>query len=815
MIKISHLGLKIIEYSVKATWKKFERNHRRVRVLKDFNIIELKDNYTYKYAFTLSEYGMDKQPAELVKLFAHDDVFNALKNERYNHKNNAFRIALEARLTTGGYHDLKKKFETIESLEPEIKNFLEIYDYYENQSNSPFLLRKFNEVQESINKLLEENIRKSFDYQADQYMQHLTENFYDELYKKLELDRKENSKLKDYFHKNFNKQDLYVDLNGETRTWKKEHPDKGELTARHDIKDKELKKEKEYDIIPHEPINNYITEWLNDDNRKFLAILGEYGTGKTTLCGFIAYQLTTGRLECNKDLRINDSLKRIPILFPLRNFREELIDDYIISQLNRFGIKDISYLEFLDKVKSGEFVILFDGFDEMAAKTDKAGQRINFDKLKSLIEHSTKSKILLTSRLEYFRSDEEQEYVLQSDASNIIFLKTFNKHQIDRYIKPRSTQPKQLKRQIEDTYDLEDLEKRAVLLEMIVKYLPKIARKHKVGESILASQLYSFAIEDELMRKIKECGWKTSVKTIRLEILEKIALLMYLKDKLTMTIPEIREELKQFPYYKQKLDYEIENDLTAFLTFTFLLRETDQRYRISHKSFRDFLVAQELVKEINNQNTEYFGKARLTDEVIHFINEQVLDYSKLNTITQQANNLGKENKWMGTNIVNIIIKDEEESLKGLQLQNCYVEGIDFTRCNLEQTNFSSVAFKDCSFDKNIFKAKLSKTDFMGSSVDLSFSRLIQIPPLQKLKNLTTLYLSHNQISDIRPLKELKNLTTLNLSDNQISDTSPLKELKNLTTLWLDRNQKSDIYLQGLKLQGVELKFEDRYLIPSH
>ena len=372
MIKISNLGLKIIEYSVKATWKKIERNHRAVKVLKDFNVIELKDNYIYKYAFTLSEYGMDKQPAELVQLFAHDEVFKALKDERYNHKNNEFRLALEARLHTGGYHDLKKKYKTIESLEPEIKNFLEIYDYHENQCVSPFLLRRFNDAQNSLNKLIEDNYKRSFPYQAEQYLIHLTKNFYDELYKKLELDRKENARLKDYFHKNFKKQDLYVDLNGETRSWKKEYPDKEELIIRHDIKDKQPKKEKkkEYEIIPHDPINNYITEWLNDDSRKFLAILGEYGTGKTTLCGFIAHELAIGSLKNRNNLKINDSLKRIPILLPLRNFREELLDDFIVAQLNRFGIKDISYPEFLDKVKSGEFVILFDGFDEMRLTED-------------------------------------------------------------------------------------------------------------------------------------------------------------------------------------------------------------------------------------------------------------------------------------------------------------------------------------------------------------------------------------------------------------------------------------------------------------
>ena len=75
------------------------------------------------------------------------------------------------------------------------------------------------------------------------------------------------------------------------------------------INDKQPEKEKEYDIIAYDPINNYITDWLYDDSRKFLAILGEYGTGKTTLCGFIAQELAKGRLNTNNKHSITDNNK--------------------------------------------------------------------------------------------------------------------------------------------------------------------------------------------------------------------------------------------------------------------------------------------------------------------------------------------------------------------------------------------------------------------------------------------------------------------------------------------------------------------------
>ena len=86
-----------------------------------------------------------------------------------------------------------------------------------------------------------------------------------------------------------------------------------------------------------------------------------------------------------------------------------------------------------------------------------------------------------------------------------------------------------------------------------------------------------------------------------------------------------------------------------------------------------------------------------------------------------------------------------------------------------------------------------------SMLDLGENQIVNISPLQNLKNIQTLELSVNQISDISPLKELKNIQTLKLSVNQIRDISPLINLKNIHELWLRENQISDISpLKNLK-----------------
>ncbi|MDP4270780.1 MAG: COR domain-containing protein [Bacteroidota bacterium] len=67
-----------------------------------------------------------------------------------------------------------------------------------------------------------------------------------------------------------------------------------------------------------------------------------------------------------------------------------------------------------------------------------------------------------------------------------------------------------------------------------------------------------------------------------------------------------------------------------------------------------------------------------------------------------------------------------------------------------------------------------------------------IEPIQKLKSLRALSLSHNEINDISLLSNLYDLKVLDLGNNELSDIYPIKELNNLTDLIIADNLISDI-----------------------
>jgi len=77
-------------------------------------------------------------------------------------------------------------------------------------------------------------------------------------------------------------------------------------------------------------------------------------------------------------------------------------------------------------------------------------------------------------------------------------------------------------------------------------------------------------------------------------------------------------------------------------------------------------------------------------------------------------------------------------------------------------------------------------------LNLDLNQINDITLLEKLTNLTKLYLGGNQISDIYPIRNLTKLTMLALNDNKIFNISPLENLTKLRKLWLSNNKIYDI-----------------------
>lgn len=167
------------------------------------------------------------------------------------------------------------------------------------------------------------------------------------------------------------------------------------------------KKKKRKDI---ENTEEYILKWVNNNKLgKHIALLGEYGQGKSTLSLKIAYELIISQSD------------RIPIIIELRGKSPKNLTllEILASWSSQFNIsaKAIEKLH-----EEGKLLIILEGFDEMDLVGDKYIRQSHFKRLVEFMRYE-KSKVLITGRPNLFFDNNEMEEFLElnKDQSNLFY----------------------------------------------------------------------------------------------------------------------------------------------------------------------------------------------------------------------------------------------------------------------------------------------------------------------------------------------------------------------------------------------------------
>lgn len=259
--------------------------------------------------------------------------------------------------------------------------------------------------------------------------------------------------------------------------------------------------QKKYECI--ESVENYIAEWINDNSQhKQLALLGEYGQGKSVLSLRLAYQILTGNIIS----------ERIPIIIELRGrYVKQYRDtkEILYSWANRYNIQPKALMKLH---YAGKLLLIFEGFDELDLI---GGEEIRKEHFRKLWEYSIpKSKIIITGRPNYFMDDKEMTTLLRlsqqrADSSKYcetIRLEPFKREQICAAL--RSLKPN-VRTEIINVYDTEaknssfcDLVSRPSLLFLTGLIWEKEELASKLlninsAEVIRAFLTYSYKRQDE------------------------------------------------------------------------------------------------------------------------------------------------------------------------------------------------------------------------------------------------------------------------------------------------------------------------------
>jgi hypothetical protein len=229
-------------------------------------------------------------------------------------------------------------------------------------------------------------------------------------------------------------------------------------------------------------LDNYVQAWLKDPKRKLLAVLGDYGIGKTSFCYKFAADLSGSQF--------------IPVVIELKRVRGKNLPEAIQEAIDR-------------RVPQGsdKIVLILDGFDELSVTFDKD----TVDKYKGELSEPAQKyqKVILTSRTQFFRSREEEVDRLGLSVKESIghkplspyklferiYISLFDNEQIKEYLR-LSLCPQEAQdfwsRTIEKVFDMKDLSRRPILTHLIVEN-PDVIRD--VRGKVTSGRLYEVITE--------------------------------------------------------------------------------------------------------------------------------------------------------------------------------------------------------------------------------------------------------------------------------------------------------------------------------
>jgi len=148
-------------------------------------------------------------------------------------------------------------------------------------------------------------------------------------------------------------------------------------------------------------VEQYLDEWLRDPTQRHLALLGEYGQGKSTAALMWAY---------HQIIRLDDSKpRRIPLVIELRGTSPRNLTPLQLlgAWAARYNLNPQALMRLLI---AGRLSLVFEGFDEMALVGD-ATMRLNH--FRTLWQFAyPKAKLIITGRPNFFLDEEEMKAAL-------------------------------------------------------------------------------------------------------------------------------------------------------------------------------------------------------------------------------------------------------------------------------------------------------------------------------------------------------------------------------------------------------------------
>ncbi|MFJ1793191.1 NACHT domain-containing protein [Kitasatospora griseola] len=363
-------------------------------------------------------------------------------------------------------------------------------------------------------------------------------------------------------------------------------------------------------------LDDYVARWLDEPAKQHLSVLGEFGMGKSWFALHLAHTMVLAWRDAK---RRGVPRPRLPLLIPLRDYVKQtrvegLLAEFFFDKHN-VNLRSAEVVRVLNR--TGRLLLIFDGFDEMAARADRNTVVANFWSLASAVDQG--AKVLLSSRKEHFRDDREARDLFGAKISTaghgvtadgptfeIVQLVEFEDEQIERML--RHDLPQEKVREIMEHPALRGLMRRPLMSELVIEALPEIEQ----GAEIDLARIYLYAVCRKMDRDIHAERTFTS-RADKLYFLCEVAWEMLSTERLALNYRDFPGRLRSFfgPVVQRDADLDFwEHDMR---NQGMLVRNAEGDYGPSHKSLLEFLVALKFAGELGLLTGDFLDAVRVPD----------------------------------------------------------------------------------------------------------------------------------------------------------------------------------------------------------
>jgi predicted NACHT family NTPase len=512
-------------------------------------------------------------------------------------------------------------------------------------------------------------------------------------------------------------------------------------------------------------IDGYIDLWLDDPAKEHISILGEFGTGKTW---FVFHYAWTALQRYRDAQKRGVERPRLPLVITLRDFAKALNVENVLAGFffTQHNIRINS--EVFDQLnRMGKLLLIFDGFDEMAAKVDRQQMINNFWELAKVVVPG--GKVILTCRTEHFPEAKEGRALLNAELQastkkltgetpqfEVLELEKFNDEQIRACLSYQAEAA--TVEQVIGNPQLLDLARRPVMTDLILEALPDI----EAGKPVDMSRVYLYAVRRKMERDIKAERTFTSLAD-KLYFLCELSWEMLSSDQMSLNYRLFPERIRRLFGSSVQEEKDLDHWHYDMMAQTMLVRNADGDYTPAHRSLLEFFVAYKFASELGalasdftelaqaqsdldssatgidytwsgyfsrqrsgeampsatplgnaplkaftsesfDKLRETFGRSSLTKAVMDLLVPILSDNESLISVIEATRGKSEDQVGcVGGNAATLVVKVDKAGLEGKDLSCTVIRSADFTNANLRGVNFI-----ETNLSSSIFKQILNQ-----------------------------------------------------------------------------------------------------------